>query len=245
MLYSKIRKLASQISKTPLHPQWLMNIDNPLGKKQIGKMVRKGTLLDVGCSDKSLRSHISSKIKYIGLDYLTTASQFYETRPHIYGDAQALPFLSASIDTVTLLDVLEHIPDASLALAEAFRVLKPNGRVIASMPFLYPIHDEPFDFQRWTTHGIKKMVENCGFYLENEIAVGSPSQTAALIACIGSVRNTLELLKSYNPIGFILLLLLPFFIPLANIVGWALSKVSGKDNIMPFSYKIILIKPEG
>ena len=245
MLYSTLRKLASHVSKTPFHPQWLMTVDNPLGKRQVGEEIGKGVLLDIGCSDQSLRQYISPETSYIGLDYLTTASQLYETRPHIYADAQALPFLAASVDTVTLLDVMEHIPDPSLALSEVFRVLKPNGRVVISVPFIYPIHDAPFDFQRWTTYGIKKMVGNCKFNIEKEIAVGTPGQTAALIACIGAVRSTLEMLKSYNPIGLILLFLLPVFIPVVNGTGWAIGKVSGKDSIMPFSYKLILVKPKG
>ncbi|MCB2184044.1 MAG: class I SAM-dependent methyltransferase [Desulfobulbaceae bacterium] len=244
MLYSKLRKFASYIRKTPLHPQWLMNVENPLGKKQIGKKVDKGFHLDIGCADQSLQNFISPEATYIGIDYLTTASKLYKTKPLVYADAQALPFLSASIDIVTLLDVLEHIPDAPLALAEAFRVLKPRGRAILSVPFLYPIHDAPFDFQRWTSHGLKKMAEDCGFFIEKEIAVGNPSQSAALIACIAAVRNTLELLKSYNFIGLILLCVLPLFIPIVNISGWALGKVSGQDNIMPFSYNFFLVKPE-
>lgn len=242
MLYGRIRKFASYLRKTPFHPQWLMNIDTSFGKKQIGQMVEKGTLLDIGCSDQSLRAHICPEVHYIGLDYLTTASQLYETSPQVYGDAQSLPLMAQSIDTIALLDVLEHLPDASLALAEVFRVLKSNGKVLVSVPFLYPVHDAPFDFQRWTSHGLKKIVENCGFYIEKEMAVGTPSQTAALITCIGIVRNTLELLKSYNPIGLLLLFLLPLFIPVVNISGWILSKVSGKDNLMPFSYKLILVK---
>jgi SAM-dependent methyltransferase len=244
MLYKKIRSLSSHFKKFPFHPQWQMNIENSFGKNQIGERVEKGTLLDIGCSDQSLRKYISPEVHYIGLDYLTTAFQLYQTRPQIYGDAQSLPFLSESIDTVTLLDVLEHIPDASSALSEAFRILKPRGVVFVSVPFIYPIHDAPFDFQRWTSHGLKKMVENCGFQVEKEIAVGSPSQTAALISCIGAVRNTLELLKSYNPIGLLLLLILPVFVPITNIVGWTLGLMSRKDTIMPFSYKLILVKPE-
>jgi len=51
-------------------------------------------------------------------------------------DATALPFEDGSFDAVTLLDVLEHIPDDIAAAREAWRVLAPGGWVIVSSPNL-------------------------------------------------------------------------------------------------------------
>jgi len=52
-----------------------------------------------------------------------------------WGDAQSLAFEDQSFDCVICLEVLEHLPDFRKAVAEAFRVLRPSGRFIASVPY--------------------------------------------------------------------------------------------------------------
>ena len=50
------------------------------------------------------------------------------------GDATALPLRDATLDLVTLFDIIEHIPDDTTALAEAYRVLRPGGAVLLTVP---------------------------------------------------------------------------------------------------------------
>jgi SAM-dependent methyltransferase len=52
----------------------------------------------------------------------------------VAGDATALPFSDGAFDAVTMFDVLEHIPDHERATAEARRVLRPGGVLMASSP---------------------------------------------------------------------------------------------------------------
>ena len=50
------------------------------------------------------------------------------------GSAMDLPFASNSFDVVLCTEVLEHVPDPAVVVAELARVTKPNGRVIVSIP---------------------------------------------------------------------------------------------------------------
>jgi len=52
----------------------------------------------------------------------------------VVADATDLPFPDGAFDVVTMLDVLEHIPDDRAAAHEAWRVLRPGGHLIASSP---------------------------------------------------------------------------------------------------------------
>jgi SAM-dependent methyltransferase len=52
----------------------------------------------------------------------------------LHGSAESLPFPDASVDAVTLLDVLEHVADPAGVLDEAHRVLKPGGVLVVSVP---------------------------------------------------------------------------------------------------------------
>lgn len=59
--------------------------------------------------------------------------------------------------------VLEHVPDPSAALAELRRVLKTRGSLLVTVPFVGELHEEPYDFFRYTSHGLRSMLEVAGF----------------------------------------------------------------------------------
>lgn len=66
--------------------------------------------------------------------YVLNASRSYRCLPFVRGSAQELPFTSGSMDSVTLLDVLEHLAKPERALAEARRVLRIGGQLVLTVP---------------------------------------------------------------------------------------------------------------
>lgn len=226
---------------TAFHPQWFAHRDEARLFGQIGEIAR-GTVLDVGCSDQRVRHYLSDRVQYLGFDYLQTASEWYGTRPAVYGDAHALPFAGASVDTVLLLDVLEHLRSPEQCLHEINRVLRPGGTLIIKVPFMYPIHDAPLDFQRWTRFGLAQLGEKCGFHAQQTAQSGHPVQTAALVANIAWSKTILNWFKARNPLA-ILGLLLPVCVFAANVLGFIASALSPADDMMPHGYFWIFRKP--
>lgn len=130
-----------------------------LRRHAITKEFIAGRLLDAGAGKLSYR-HVVQPFcaEYRSLD-------FKKTHPDLdyVGDIQHLPLPSSSFDTVLSAEVLEHVPDPDQALREIFRVLKPGGKFVISIPHLMYLHNEPYDFFRYTKYGLRVLLERAGF----------------------------------------------------------------------------------
>jgi SAM-dependent methyltransferase len=78
--------------------------------------------------------------------------------PDLLGDGAALPVRSNGVDHVVLFEVLEHVPDPAAVLAEVRRVLRPDGTLVGSVPFLIGVHGQPDDFRRFTAQGLEQLL---------------------------------------------------------------------------------------
>jgi len=119
----------------------------------------KGKLLDAGAGKLSYR-HI---LKPFCTEYRSI--DFRPTHPELdyVGDIQAIPLPDNSFDTVFSAEVLEHVPDPEKALREIYRVLKPQGKLVMSIPHLMYLHNEPHDYYRYTKYGLRVLLERAGF----------------------------------------------------------------------------------
>jgi SAM-dependent methyltransferase len=83
-----------------------------------------------------------------------------------YGPDSLLGASSTDYDCVLSSQVLEHVGSPSVYLKECFRVLKPGGWLILSTHGLFEDHACPYDYWRWTTYGLRKLMEEVGFKVE-------------------------------------------------------------------------------
>jgi SAM-dependent methyltransferase len=240
-MMSRIRELATALRRTPLHPQWFAFLREERNLARTCQSLR-GTVLDVGCAEGSPRTFLPPDANYVGLDYYSTATDWYGTRPDVYGDAQSLPFANASVDHALLLDVLEHLPDPHRCLAELHRVIRPGGSLTIQVPFIYPLHDAPLDFHRWTHYGLRQAAQRSGFGIEAESTIGHPLETAALNANIAMSQTVINWLQSRNPLA-LLGLLLPFVILFVNTGARVFAALSRDDDLMPYANRMIWIRP--
>lgn len=225
---------------TPLHPQWFAYFRENK-KLEAACADLSGWVLDIGCADAKPRRHLGRDARYIGVDYHPTAMDWYHTRPDVFADAVQLPFHSNSIDHCFLLDVLEHIPDPDRCLASIHDTLKPGGTLTIQVPFMYPVHDAPLDFHRWTRFGLHAAASRHGYRIAEEDATGHPLESAALNANIALSKTVLNWAGSRNPLA-LLGILLPVVILSINSLAWIFSFLSRADDLMPYSYRMIWIK---
>ena len=222
---------------TPFHPQWFALYKHTSQLKKICENLN-GIICDVGCADAKPKKYLPDNSRYIGIDHYKTATNWYKTKPTLFADAQSLPIKDNSIDHFLMLDVLEHLPDPDKSLGDILRTLKPGGTLTILVPFLYPIHDAPLDFRRWTHFGLRKAADINGFSLVEEEAIGHPLETAALNANIAVSKTVLNWIKNNNLLGT-LILLLPTQVLLINVLAWIFAKLSKPDDFMPNSYRMV------
>lgn len=229
-----IKAALKKIKNTPFHPQWLVFKQEEKNLKNICRNLN-GLVIDIGSAGKKPKKLINDQTTYIGLDYPTTADNWYKTQPNIYGDAQELPFHESCADNVLLLDVLEHIPSPHECMQEINRTLKPNGKLWIQVPFMYPIHDAPLDFQRWTEFGFNELAKQHGFSIISKKANGGPVETASILMNIAISKAVLNWMKAKNPLA-LLIFLLPAIVFIINIFGYLSSLVCRDDPMMPTGY---------
>lgn len=120
----------------------------------------QGKLLDIGCGNKPYEALMPAAVtEYTGCDI----DQSDLGKVDVLCPADAIPVPDASFDTVFSTQVLEHVANHGGMLSEAFRVLKPGGSLVLSCPMYWPLHEEPYDFFRFTKYGLMHLLEQKGF----------------------------------------------------------------------------------
>jgi SAM-dependent methyltransferase len=233
---ARLRQFAEALRSTPLHPQWL----HASPKRHLPELgaIGGGVVLDVGCADQWVRKRLAAGADYVSLDYPAIGAVRYAATPRVFGDAQALPIRSASVDAVTMLEVIEHLPDPDKALAEAHRVLRPGGILVLSAPFAYPLHDQPHDYRRFTPHGLAWMLSRHGFQAGPARPVGGTIAAAALglnlaiAAAIGAAMQR-SLLASA-----LLVPALPLVLAI-NLGAWVAERLLPESGVLTAGYVVL------
>lgn len=91
-----------------------------------------------------------------------------------------LPFKEGEFDVVLCMTVLEHLEDPTRAIKEMRRVLKVGGRIIVSVPFMFPMHDVPGDYWRFTKFGLQKLFSE-GWIIEKLLAETTTQEAFAVL----------------------------------------------------------------
>lgn len=217
-------------SLRPWHFQWLATCDI---RRDMAEVLPScsGRLLDIGCGAKPYRVLATGVGDYVGADIAPGPEV-----DHVLVPGQPLPLQDASVDAVLCTQVLEHVRDFDQLWREVLRVLRPGGRLILTIPFMFNEHGSPHDYRRLSRHGLRAVAERDFDVVEVRVQ-GGVGSTAVMLALnwweftLGLTRPT-RLLKG---------LLLPIWLPvcgIANLAGWGLDRI---DRTGMFYHNVMLV----
>lgn len=162
----------------------------------------KGYLLDVGCGSRPYAPIYESLVKWsIGTDVVHSPHGI--SAVDVIAPAEHLPFADRVFDVILCTEVLEHALEPTTAMRELARVLKPGGYLLLSVPFIYPIHEAPYDHWRFTSYGLRHLCQATGFevlYIHNKGSIGTTGMVLCLSLVIRGVNAVSKFLHLSKPL---------------------------------------------
>jgi ubiquinone/menaquinone biosynthesis C-methylase UbiE len=136
------------------------------------------TVVDIGCGEQPFCDLIKGmNATYIGVDIIQNSQNTVD----VVAPITEIPLTSYSLDLIICTEVLEHVSDTYKAFKELSRLIKPGGVIIITVPFTYPLHEEPFDFVRLTPYQITQCARDNNLNIVELITSGNELEVVATV----------------------------------------------------------------
>ena len=220
-----LRRVKEIFREDPFRPSFLGLFVNPfyIARRGLYENISAlaprvgGKILDVGCGRKPYE-FLFRGFEYIGLELDTPENRRTKLADRYY-DGNNFPFGDGEFDSVVSNEVFEHVFNPDVFLSEIHRVLRPGGTLLMTVPFAWDEHEQPWDFARYSSFGLRFLLERHGF------------RVVELRKSVNDIRAVIQLLIGYiykktvtgHPrlnLLAALLLMAPF-----NLLGELLAKI--------------------
>jgi hypothetical protein len=184
-----------------------------------------GTVLDVGCGEQPFRALIEdSGRRYVSMDVAQNSTRSVDVVSTLeHAETPPTPH-----SVVLCTEVLEHVVNIDAAFAGLRRLVVTDGTVALTVPFVFPMHMEPFDFRRLTLRGIEQLAADHGFRVESSTRLGGITDVLSTLVADVSVLPTSRSLTARIKVRLIRLALIIFIKALK--VDWVRHHVELNSN---------------
>ena len=240
-----LARLKTYYFRQMMHPGVLGILTNPfyfarrglvLGIREFASQVH-GRVLDVGCGNRPYEQLFDAS-EYVGLELDTPENRLTKTAD-VYYSGTVFPFEPNSFDSVVCNQVFEHIFEPEAFLREIGRVLKNQGRLLLTVPFVWDEHEQPRDFGRYSSFGLRALLSRNGF------------EVLELRKTVDDIRVIFQMLNAYifkktcvrNP--YLSLLLTLILIAPFNLAGTVLSWLTPRNEDLYLDNVVLARKIQG
>lgn len=192
-------------------------------------------MLDFGCGRKPYKN-LFTVDKYVGVDVEVSGHPHKNSEVDIFYDGVTLPFEKESFDSFFCGEVFEHVFNLESTIAELKRVLKKGGKGLITIPFAWPEHEEPFDFGRYSSFGIRSILEKGGF------KVISLEKSGHFFECLVQLTAFYIYRLFHTRSAFLNSICTILFISPLNIIGFFLAGVVPKKHDLYHNLIIVVEK---
>src|SRR5258708_2607227 len=244
--------ITDKFGGTILHTQFIMLSYRANALEKIKKYASGKKVIDIGCGRMPYRKILEpTTLKYIGLDD-QKVSKLYNSKvkPEILADiTKRTQIKNNSFDVAFMLEVLEYLENPQKAFDEIARILDKKGILVFTAPFLYPLHDVPYDRNRYTSTQIKTFLTTSKFKILKLEAKGGflsfwfQSINVFLFKRIMDILKSKKNFMSYLYLAF-LLFITPEVVLLTNSIFMLTKNFSflSYPNYFPLDYLVVAVK---
>jgi SAM-dependent methyltransferase len=119
--------------------------------------------LYAGCGGQPLRKDIEGRgWRYVSLDVVAAPGVIPDFLGALDGEIPPGCAERGPYGLIVCTEVLEHVADWARAFESLAGLLSADGVLIVTCPFVYPLHEEPHDYWRPTTHALRTWAERSG-----------------------------------------------------------------------------------
>ena len=178
----------------------------------------KGRILDVGCGSMPYKELFSAASEYVGLEIDTEANRI-ANRADFFYNGSTFPFEEASYDGIVCNQVLEHVFNPDRFLLEIHRVLKLDGYMLMTVPFVWDEHEQPWDYGRYSSFGLRSLLKKNGFTVIEQRKTNADVRVLFQLINAYIYKVTLTQSAKFN------LLVCVFIMAPFNLLGIVLNKI--------------------
>ena len=225
-----LKKLKKLYKQEQFNPKILGIFINPFyfARKGLHQNVSKlitnlnGKLLDVGCGTKPYEN-ICNVDEYIGLEIGDEGNRQHNYADVFY-DGKTIPFEDKIFDSILSNQVFEHVFNPNQFLKEINRVTKVGGRFLITVPFVWDEHEQPYDYARYSSFGLKHILAENGFEI-----IEHRKSNNGIEVIFQLINDYLYKVIMTENIYFNLLIIILLMAPI-NMAGLILSKLLPRNN---------------
>lgn len=197
-----------------------------------------GRMMDFGCGSKPYKT-IFKVDEYVGVDFKGEGHSHEKEEIDFFYDGKILPFPDNYFDTVFSTEVFEHVFNLEEMMLEIKRVMKPGGKILVTCPFAIPEHEQPNDYARYSSFGLKYLFEKNNFKVLEYEKIGNHFETLIQLRIS---YYSLVLFPKLDKLIIVKPILESIIYPIYNIYAMVFSRLFPKKQALYLNNVIVCEK---